>query len=900
MKKLTILISFLLLAGAGYWLQQPRAGARVKPNKHAAAAAEPGGEAQRWEYEMLKDPRTGKIPVGIREAEAAFKAQLRAQAAVSREQSPNLYEFVGPTNMGGRTRSAVYDKRDDDIVLAGGVSGGVFRSTDGGTTWTRVSTSTEPHDVTCIVQDPRAGHEDVWYYSTGNAGRGNSASFDGGLGEEVAYYLGNGIYRSADNGITWNKITGSGQTGQLELFDKPMDLITRLAVDPTDGYLYVAASGAIYRGTPFQQFWTWTKVLGDGWTNVYAMTDVVINNNGTIYAAFSGIHYNYDGVWKSNTGNQGDWTRIAGDGSPSGWKNMYDYGRIVLAIPPSNQNQLWAAYYNSSAKDGPLPNADLFRYTYNIFQGSGSWTNKSAAVPDSFQTYTGYCLSLGIKPDNAAHIYLGGKQLVRILDGSSPVTSYTSLPHADIHSIGFKPVVPGKPNNKDTIILGSDGGVHRGKAPVNTIPESIQWKSMNNGYATLQYYFSSINQDPSSELQFMGGSQDNGTTAYAPAVLPPYGHLTPEGGDGFQCFLDSGFAYMTQQKGVLRRRNALGGETQIDPNNAPWNEFRTYFHMNPLHDNLLFYADKHIVYRTTAASTVSIAGWTKLNGCTFEYQNGDFMHPDPITVMGTTSLSNPALFIGTMHGTLARLANSKTATGSSTPVILNVPGIFNCAVSGIAVDPSTNHKVMFTVANYGVSSIYYSENALSTNPMPTWTVVEGNLSLPSARCCIIVNGPEGKEYYVGTSAGLFRTTLLDGASTVWTQEDPNGIGDAVVTSLSYRASDNKLLIGTHGNGMYVATLGAGARITPQQTNETSALSVYPNPVAGGQTINISSTVDKEQYATLELFDLGGRLITEERLLLREGANRISREAHHAPGVYILRLGLQTARIVIRE
>ncbi len=906
MKKIIGIACIAAVAACAFFLYPRNAVSRAEKAGQPAITHteknEPGDEYIRRELEMMRDPVTGRIPADIRERETEFKMQLIADHASQRTPDANSYVFVGPENMGGRTRAIAYDKRDDNIVLAGGVSGGVFRSTDGGKTWTRVSSLTEPADVTSIVQDPRAGHEDKWYYSTGNGGRGNSASFDGSMGNETAYYLGCGVYISIDNGISWFKITGTNETGVLGSFDKHMDLITRLAIHPTTGDIYAAASGAIYRGvysfnwiTGFT--WTWSNVLGNGMYNYYALTDVAIAPNGTVYAGISGVVTGgFDGVWKSANGNPGSWTRIAGGVSPAGWKTQGNYGRVVLAIPPSNQNVLWVAYYNSAIKNGPTPNADLFKYTYNPANGISSWANKSSLVPSWFETYTGYALSLAVKPNNSNHVYLAGLNLVRIIDGAQPQVESFYHPHPDIHVIGFKPVLPNKPANVDTMFTGSDGGVYRAFIPTAYPAGSISWTNMNKGYGTFQYYYSSINQDPNAVVQYAGGAQDNGTTAYK-TTSAAYDHLTLSGGDGFQCFQDNAISYTSSQWGELNRVYANGGVSNFDPSTAGADPFVTYFHMNPVQGGeLMFYSDEYYLFRTTTASTAtSGSGWTELTGTEFWYPHGDLFASDEITAMATTNQANATLFIGTMHGTLARLSNAETCAPSTIPTKLNIPAYG--AVSWICVDPSNSNNVMFTLANYSTTSVYYSTNALAATP--TWTAVEGNLTLPSFRTCAIVNGPLGKEYYVGTTSGLFRTTLLNGAATVWTQESAGLIGNAVVTSLSYRPSDFKMLIGTHGNGMYLATLGEGGKAVESALHpNTPELSVFPNPVRRGNTINLRYNATHAETSAIELYDLNGRKVWQEPVELKEGENLLTSQPDLVPGIYLVRIGIKSTQLVI--
>lgn len=118
-------------------------------------------KALEHEFKMLRNPATGKIPEGIYEAELMqAKSVLQKQIQEGRV-SANTYAFQGPENLGGRVRSVVYDKRyngtSNKIIIAGGVSGGVFKSIDDGATWTRKSPLTVHYSCTSIAQDTRAG-----------------------------------------------------------------------------------------------------------------------------------------------------------------------------------------------------------------------------------------------------------------------------------------------------------------------------------------------------------------------------------------------------------------------------------------------------------------------------------------------------------------------------------------------------------------------------------------------------------------------------------------------------------------------------------------------------------------------------------------------------------------------
>src|SRR5262245_41251652 len=127
------------------------------------------------------------------------------------------------------------------------------------------------------------------------------------------------------------------------------------------------------------------------------------------------------------------------------------------------------------------------------------------------------------------------------------------------------------------------------------------------------------------------------------------------------------------------------------------------------------------------------------------------------------------------------------------PARLILPAeVFQLDISSIAVNPRNDDTIMVTFYSYGVISVWWTGNANSVTP--TWTSVEGSLTLPSYRSSAIAVTTAGVQYFVGTSVGLYNSTGLPG-SVVWAQEGPTEIGNAVVTCLALRPSDNRFLIG---------------------------------------------------------------------------------------------------------
>ena len=158
-----------------------------------------------WEQIRFRDPGTGRIPEDMRRKEMMFSKTL----PVNNNFNKGNWVHRGPYNVGGRTRALSLDIRDENIMLAGGVTGGLFRSEDAGLAWVKVTKPYQLHNVTCITQDKRAGKTNIWYYGTGEAS-GSSAS------ESGSHYQGNGVYKSIDGGLTWDSLSVTASNTPLE------------------------------------------------------------------------------------------------------------------------------------------------------------------------------------------------------------------------------------------------------------------------------------------------------------------------------------------------------------------------------------------------------------------------------------------------------------------------------------------------------------------------------------------------------------------------------------------------------------------------------------------------------------------------------------------------------------
>ena len=196
------------------------------------------------EFKMLRNPITNKIPENIRAKELLFAAGLPKRNG----DDPNalVWNERGPNNVGGRTRAILGDINDTSIVIAGGISGGIWRSTNSGVNWVQRTTLTQLHNSTCITQDRRTGNTGNWYVGTGER-VANSAGQFGAPGA----FTGDGVFKSVDNGLTWNLLASTSGNSPSS-FNSNWQYIWNVETDPsnvTQEEVYAATVGSIQKST---------------------------------------------------------------------------------------------------------------------------------------------------------------------------------------------------------------------------------------------------------------------------------------------------------------------------------------------------------------------------------------------------------------------------------------------------------------------------------------------------------------------------------------------------------------------------------------------------------------------------------------------------------------------------
>ncbi|RDC66346.1 FlgD immunoglobulin-like domain containing protein [Adhaeribacter pallidiroseus] len=853
---------------------------RIKKKVKSAIGSEEDPDARaRYEFERLRNPFTNQIPENIRAKELSFSAKLPRNAALLRAKNVNPaartliadWNQRGPFNVGGRTRALAIDVANESIILAGGVSGGMWRSTDNGTTWVKTTEPTMLHSVTALAQDTRPGKTTTWYHASGEL-EGNSAA------APSANYRGNGIYKSTDNGASW-QILPSTQTTNATTFNNVFQWNWRLATNSANtnqDELYAATIGGIQRSIDGGA--TWTNALGTNsavQSNDYARyTDIAISSQGIRYATMSEVTTDgtgsspEKGIFRSVNGT--DWTDITPANFPA------NFERIVLDIAPANEN---VVYFLAHTPGFGKFNTSIWKYTYVSGNGSGAggtWENRSAGVPD-FRTDIGdydsqgnYNMLIKVKPDNLNQVFIGGTNLYLSANGFATggqtrwvggyledVNPYPNH-HPDQHVLTFYP------SNPNRLLSGHDGGLSRANN-INTT-DSIRYEDLNRGYITTQAHGIAINLNERNN-EILGGFQDNGSwVTQVPEANAEWSDLLF--GDGSFAAIATNSWLVSAQEGYIIRyafnNNQFQGYAQINPIGVEGFDFINPYLLDPNNQYVMYLPKGDSLYRNSDISAIPVStgdlntqtpNWRVINTL-------DASLARRITAVAVSKQPADIVYFGTENGKLFKLTNPAAANPTRTTITGTnfPPGYIAC----ITVNPNDANEVIVTFSNYGVISLFQTKDGGTT-----WAAVAGNLEQnpdgtgngPSTRWVTILpstNADGQTKYFVGTSTGLYATANLQGAQTVWLKEGQTTIGDVPVDMVLSRAVDNLVAVGTHGNGVY--TVNYNIDIENPASADQVVVRAYPSPFSSTNPVNIEYTIPQASRVTIKIYDVAGRLV----------------------------------------
>ncbi|MDE3156159.1 MAG: hypothetical protein KGN76_13740 [Acidobacteriota bacterium] len=715
---------------------------------------------------------------------------------------------VGPAIMGGRIDDIVADPANPAIVYVGAATGGIWKTVNGGTTWTPIFDDYGTTSIGALALAP--SNPDILWAGTGEANNRQSSSW------------GNGVWKSTDGGKTWTHM-GLDDTHH----------IGRIVIDPRNpDIVYVAALGHLW-GPNRERGLFKTSDGGKTWTN----TKFINDNTGFVDVAmdpadprvlYAAAYQRQRTPWGFDGGGPGSglykttdagrtWTKLT-HGLPAG-----DTGRIGLAIYAKDPKVVYAAVEN---KDGGLFRSD---------DAGGSWTRMSR-----LDQRPPYFSQVRIDPQDDRRIYMLASPLYISDDGGKTFRADGARNvHVDHHAMWIDPHRP------SFIILGNDGGVWMSWDRAQT------WRRFNNMPLGQIYVVSS---DMSSPYRLYAGLQDNGVWEGPSATRHRVGPLNDDwiqvdGGDGMYVTADPddpSTAYIEMQDGRLMRFDDRSGEVKsIDPY-VKEPEDAGEFGRGPA--AMRFNWTTPVVISPHNHLTLYLAGnrvWQSLD-------RGDRWRPispdlsrhvdrDTLPIMGrvptkdtlslndgveaygtaTTFAESPVtpglMLVGTDDGNVQMTGNGGVDWQNITARFPGLPD--GAAPSRVVLSRFDARRMYVTFDNHrrDDSHPYVYE---SSDGGITWVPLAHGL--PDVPVRTLSEDPRNQDLlFLGTENGVWAT--LD-RGRGWFRLK-NDLPDVPVPDIVIQPRDHDLILGTHGRSVYIMNIAPLEELNPQVLS--SAASLFP-------------------------------------------------------------------------
>lgn len=781
---------------------------RRAERREAGLPVGPGAEPSEWDFRQRAFPR-GEIDFEQYREALAQAVALRREGRLKNAAAGD-WEERGPSNIGARVSDIEFHPTTPDVIFAGMASGGIFKSSDGGSTWDPIYDDQTVLTIGDLAIDP--SDPDVIYAGTGEA---TASSFS---------WFGDGVYKSTDGGATW------AQSGLAN-----SQYIGRVVVDPNHGdRVWAAATGVlygqggergIYRSLDGGASWSQVLFVSDS----TAAIDVAIDPTkpDTLYAAMwervRGLNYRRSGgvtsgIYRSYDGGD-SWTQLT-SGLPSG----SGVGRIGLSVAASSPNIIYACI-----EDGAN---NTFDGVYKSTNHGDSWAKAGGSdLDDLTSTFGWYFGQVRVDPNDATRVFVMGVPLYRSENGGSSWSEVAMSDHVDHHAMAFDPFDP------DRILEGNDGGLY---------------VSANNGDSWTKLYDQPTNQFYAIEVDYQnpqrlyGGTQDNGTLRTMTGAADDYDRIL--GGDGFRCLVDptdSDVIFAEYQNGYLYRStdNAQSWDAiYTGISGGDRKNWSTPYVMEPGDPQTMYYGTQRVWKTTNAGDSWSIISGDLTNGD----QGAGF---GTITTLAVAPADTDVILAGTDDSNVWITTNGG---GNWTNVSGSLPYRW---VTRVAFDPTDADICYVTFSGLRwddeMSHIYRS-----TSGGASWSDISGNLP-DSPINCMLVNPLDPGMLFVGSDVGLYYST--DTGAT-W-QVLGNGIPLVSTYDLIVHPPTNTLFAGTYARSIWSLDLGTATGVAADGAPTSPAalaLGAAPNPF--NPLTTISFHLAEAGPVDLAVYDIAGRRV----------------------------------------
>lgn len=813
-------------------------------------------------------------------------AQDQSSAPTIESATANLkMRAIGPAIMGGRIDDIAVAETDPRTIYLGAAAGGLWKSTDGGMTWTSLFDNQPNPSIGAVAVAP--SNPSILWVGTGEANNRQSASW------------GNGVYKSTDGGKSWSHM-GLDDTQS----------IGRVVIDPTNpDVLYVAALGHLWGPNPERGLFktsdggkTWNKVLFIN--DDTGVSDVAIDPQSptTLYAA---AYERRRTVWGFNGGGPGSGIYKSTDGGAT-WNKLTtdlpagDSGRIGIAVYRKNPNIVYALIQN--AEGGVFRSEDK----------GLTWKKMSSEDPRP-----SYFSQIRIDPNNDLRIWMGGVNLYYSEDGGKTFNQQRARDvHSDFHGIWIDP------ENSNFMLVGCDGGIYESR------DGGANWDHLNVMPLGQAYEVGYDNQQP---YHVCAGYQDNAewcgpSRTWFAGGIPNSDWFMVGGGDGFYVkpdAADPSTIYTESQDGNVQRRDLRTNEALSvrpvpkegdPPYRFNWN---SPLLISSRDHNTIYYGGNFLFKSTDRGES-----WTRLGGDlttgvdrntlpilgalptkdTLSLYDGVEWYPT-ITTIDESPLNSSVLWVGTDDGNLQvshdggknweNVAGRVPGVPKGTYVTRVVASQFDEGTAYVTFDGHRSndfHVYLFKTTNYGHS----------------WKSISAGISQDTGTLHVVREHPKDRNMLlVGAEFGAYFS--LDSGDH-WNKLKM-GLPTVPVDDIQIQPRENDLILATHGRSIYILddltpvqqltsqVLGENLHVFPVRNTiawriyqnrwfDAQQLFLGPNPPDGVLvSFYLKQKPAKDQKVTITVLDASGKVIREIQDRNPEaGINRINWDLRYDPPV----------------
>ncbi len=770
-----------------------------------------------------------------RYASALRRARLMPRLAHEVPNSPGPWQFLGPGNVGGRTRGIVIHPRDANTIWIGGATGGVWKTTDGGQSWQPTSDFLPALSISSLVIDPT-----------------DPNTLYAGTGEQTQNWRGAGIYKTTDGGLTWNQLPS---TAGPDFY-----FVNNIAISPAaPTHLYAATNTGIWASFDAGASWTASLASSDGGPaptltggTTNGCYDVLVPPGQPADMVFAVCHppgsVQY-AIWRNpDAAGSGAWTVVHAD--PRMWYT-------VLTAAPSLPGTIYAVSVTSET--GPYSKALLAVFRSASNGDPGTWETRASnlgsgrlntailSIGSAYNFFSGFCnsprpnlagqagynLSIAVDPLDADRVWVAGVGLFRSDDGGLNWGFASTGAHPDQHGLAFDPGYDGASNQ--VLYALNDGGIYkttqaRGAAGTCSAPlTTVTWSPLNNGYGTTQFYHGVPYPGGGT---FFGGTQDNGTVRGFEALgINQWDFVY--GGDGGVSRIDPANAstlFVEYVHGALAKSTdggntytaAVNGLDESDSNNFP---FVAWYVFDPAASRRMYLGGVQL-WRTEDAA----AHWSAASAPVDQPASG----LENIRSIAVSPADSNLVLFGTNRGRIFRHDHALSSGGDT---VWPYTQLRAGNVSHLEFDPQIPATVYATYTSFnsapGDQHIYRS-----TDTGITWTGIDANLPDVPVQT-LLVDPDDNSRLYAGTDLGLF---VSSDAGNSWAR-DESPFANAIIMNLAIErnAGTKYLFAFTYGRGVWRLALSAGNAAACNYSLSPSTID--SGPAGGTWPVDVSTLQD---------------------------------------------------------